>query len=62
MHKYLLQIKLIFFFSKMERFLREFSRKAFHLWSRIWEENQNLIAEERVTFPKIADYEGLGNS
>jgi DNA invertase Pin-like site-specific DNA recombinase len=35
-------------------------RTLFPTWSRIWEENQVLIAEERITFPKIADIRGLG--
>jgi hypothetical protein len=45
----------------MERCHREFSIKAFHRWGRIWKENQTLIAQERITFPKVADYDGLGN-
>lgn len=27
----------------------------FPIWSRIWEQNQNLIAQERLSFPKIVD-------
>jgi DNA invertase Pin-like site-specific DNA recombinase len=30
------------------------------IWGRIWQGNQTLIAEERITFPNLADFNGLG--